>query len=360
MFEIFESRFEPSNRVINLGQIELFKRSYRGEVDKSLEYFSGSSFFVKNNHLLVRILNFFNVDPFLGTEDFVTQIYARAPFIANQFRLTSERQTGQLFNDVFYRGTNIILYREDYFSIQEAKDNWRTLRPVQVLKHPVTSLSMLPPDPDRYPTHEEGLSVVTIDIALLLFQYRMFLREQQAQSTNGNILGAHHFVYRYVFPNMMASQTDLAVFNRFRAMYYGESRVNSERSKLPYPVKDYQSRVDLVLAQMVDYVMNSSSLYETYLKIMPAIVAEDAQEALLVPDYTRTRQIWGFLYLSRLDEIRFLLSLGGTVGEKRNQHHLARAKITAKRLLNENFYSRYFSGEELKRINQALNTILHY
>lgn len=357
MFKIFDKKYEESNSVIKPPEFELVKRVYSYQIDNIINYYRDSIKVVNNQHLLCRMLNLFTPSTDYDLDTFISIVYARAPYIAKHFKLTSEISYGELFTDVFYKGPQIIMYNEEYFDVQDSIRDWQDLKPIKVLKHPLSNLSFLLPEPKRYPTKESGLSCISINFPLLILQYREYLKIQMLKP-DGERGGVQEFVARYALPNMLYSHIDICIFNRFYNLVYGRPNVDIEISKHPMLIVDYSRRVDNVLKQIVKYLRNKTLPYSGYLKLIPSIYNEDAQEALLVPEYIKTRQNWWALYLCRLDIMKMLIDLGEQPGKARNGELLSRLKVDVKRLLQENIYRSLLPAAISQQVEDRLNYLM--
>lgn len=358
MFKIFESKYTENNGVIRPPEFELVKRVYDYQIDHIVNYYRDNVKFIPNQHLLVRMLNLFMPSLDYDLEAFIGIVYARSPYVAKHFRLTSEIETGSFFEDLFYMGHNLVIYDEEYFNPYEVTKNWKTAQSVKVLKHPISNLMFLLPAPSRYPTIESGLSVVKVNLPMLLVQYREFLMNEmlKPEGTRG---GAQAFVARYVLPNMIYSHADIAIFNRFYNNYYKLPVVDTEASKHPFMVIDYSRRIDRVASTLLKYIANRQMPYYGYLKLIPSIYKEDAQEALQMGSFIKTRRNWWALYLARLDEMCFLYDVGGDVGKYRNRDLLAKARIDISRLLNEHIYGTVLPIDMVEVTEIKLNKLLN-
>ncbi len=357
MYKIFEKKYSESNSVIKPPEFELVKRVYSYQIDTIVSYYRDSVKVVPNQHLLCRILNLFTPSIDYDLDTFVSIVYTRSPYVAKHFKFTSEISYGDLFMDVFYKGPQVIMYNEEYFSIYDGVKNWRDLKPIKVLKHPISNLSFLLPEPKRYPTKESGLSCISVNLPMLVLQYREYLKNELLKP-DGERGGVQEFVARYVLPNMLYSHIDICIVNRFYNLYYNRTNVDIEISKHPMLVIDYSRRVDNVLKQIVKYLGNKTLPYSGYLKLIPSIYSEDAQEALMVPEHVKTRQNWWAFYLCRLDLIKMLLDLGGQHGKARNGELISRMKVDVKRLLQENIYNSLLPAAISQQVEDRLNYLM--
>lgn len=358
MFKIFENKYTENNGIIRPPEFELVKRVYEYQIDNIIEYYNSNNKIVKNTHILVRLLNLFMPSLEYDLDDFLGIAYARSPYVAKHFKFTSEINYGDFFKDEFYRGNGLIIYNEEYFNLYQALDDWKNIQAVKVLKHPVSSLRFLLPDATRYPTVEEGFSAVTVNIPLLLIQYRKYL-EDQLLKPDGERGGAQSFVGRYVLPNMLYSHMDLCIYNRFSNNFYSIQNIDDEHIKHPFMVIDYNRRIDNISKIILKYIGKRQLPYYSYLKLIPSVFSEDSQETLLIPKFIKTRRNWWALYLTRLDEMCFLIDIGEEQGIYRNRELLARAKVDIQRLYRENIYNNILPENMKDIVDLKLKKILN-
>lgn len=339
MYRLFEEGYnENYGGLIKPPEFELVKRVYKDQLEDITSYYKNNVRSIDNTHLLVRILNIGMPTIEYSLNEFVSMIYTRSPFIAKHFKLTSEIEFGILFKDLFYQGDGIVFYTEEYFNVSDAIVNWKTLQPVKVHKHPISSLKFLLPHPKRYPTIESGLSAVSVNLPMLFIQYRSFLKNEMLKP-EGERGGANEFVFRYILSNMLYSHADICIYNRFKNIFYNINNVSIEPSKHPIMLIDYSNRIDNVIRSLIKYMSNRQLSYYNYLKLLPGVHKEDMLAALLMPEMIKTRQDWWALYLTRLDDICLLLDIGANIGSTRNTDLINKAIIDVQRLLRENIYS---------------------
>lgn len=361
MYQLFTEIDESNTGLIRPPGFDLIKRTLELEVYTITSYYHDRVYAINNDHILSRIINTAFV-PFDYTLDrYIEAASARAPYIAKLYNLTSTIHGGNIFDGIFYgKGNNeIILYSEEYFNPQDALQNWKQLQPVKVLEHPVSNSRLLVPDGKDH-NSEKGLCVIAVDIVLLLIQFRGFMMEQLAKksSEDKGLLEINHFVRMYVIPNMLYSHVDIMLFNRMYNLYYG-APMGSAMDKYPFSLIDYSSRIDKVMVEILRRVRNKSIKYSTILKMVPTIYSENSHEALQMPDYPRTRQIWWALFLTRFREIKFLLDVGGVKGINSNRHLINQLGIDIKRLLSENVMKMYLTEDQYYDIDSELYRILN-
>jgi hypothetical protein len=246
--------------------------------------------------------------------------------------MTSDVNFGKIHDGIFYgeKVKEIILYVENYFSPFTVSKNWKDLRPVTVLDHPISDLNLLLPN-GKVNSTAEGLAVIAVDIPLLLTQYRFFLMEQQYNTES--VLGANHFVYKYVLPNMLHSHIDLVILNRLMNLFYG-APMSTNLFKYQFPIVDYSQAVDRELKRTLGRLKNSRTQYFGYIQNMLSISNPSMTDSLNMPDLAKTRQVWWAMFLTRLKVMKFLIDVGGDSGVRTNGYYIGKIKLDIKRLTN--------------------------
>lgn len=336
MYQIFESRYGANPNIVTPPGIHYLKRTYRQEIKKIIEYYNTRVFSVKSEHFLAKAINTASSSSQYDLDRYMQVIYARSPMVSKQFRFTSEVSYGTLHEGVFY-GPNVkevIFYNEEYFSPFDYVNDWKSLKPIKVLSHPISDLGLMLPNGKKNST-AEGMAFISINFPMLMFQYRQFELEQYRRVLKGDIgqLGIQHFIHMYVLPNMMESHLDIVIVNRLMNLH--ESAPMSESlSSHPFRVIDYKGKLDIELKNVLKYNKGKKLLYEGLLKAIPSVFSQDGQESLLMPDLIHTRQAWWALLLARLPIMEFLIDYGGDDLKQMNKSHLASLKVELKRLLN--------------------------
>lgn len=362
MYNLFTKRFLSNNAVLLPPAFELFKRIYQREILNIVSYYNDRVYVVPSNHLLCRILTTAEIPYTYEIDRYMEVALARSPYVAKHFNFTSEINYGRFFDGVFYGegNTELIIYNEEYFNPYEAIQNWKAIQAVQVLEHPVTDLGLLLPNGKENST-DKGLVVISINIPMLLLQYRGFQMEQRAKGIveSNSSLGVAHFVHMYVLPNMLYSHIELVILNRLMNLFYG-APMGDSLHKHPFLVVNYGDKLDKILESILRHVQDARMQYLSVLKNIPSVFEEDVQQALMMPDFAKTRQIWWSLVLSRMRIIKFLLDVGGENGVHVNRSYVNKFQLVLKRLLDENLYKAilprdlYFDTEETIKEIQAL------
>ena len=338
MYQLFSNVFLGNNSIIRPPEFELVKRTYQKEVLNIVNYYSNNVFYLKNTHLLVRLLNTFAIPVQYELDRFVDVALTRSPYVAKYFNFTSNLSYGKFHDGVFYGEGNpeLLLYIDTYFNPFEVINNWKDIQAVKVLDHCVSNLSLVLPN-GKVNNVEKGLAVIEINIPLLLVQYRCFMMEQAIRIGNGSEmqLDASHFVIKHVLPNMLYSHVEIVLLNRLVNSYYG-APMGQALKKYPFPIIDYGDKVDAVFSKIIKHIKGHNMSYYSSLKNIPSIFHADGQESLLMPDVARTRQVWWALLLTRFKVMKLMLDIGGDRGRHNNRSYVNKLQVDLKRLLEEN------------------------
>jgi hypothetical protein len=102
MLKLFEQRPTPSLGSIQASQIHQLRVRAKSVYQTLTDYFQTSAFRLPNTHLLIQITK--NLEYALDTpfDKVVETVYARAPYVARHFNLTSQISYGKYHKHVFY------------------------------------------------------------------------------------------------------------------------------------------------------------------------------------------------------------------------------------------------------------------
>ena len=361
MYELFTERFLSNSSITRPPGFDLIQRIYQRDIEKIVEYFHSRVYAVKSNHLLCRLLGVGGVPASYSLDRFLEVAIARAPYVAKHFNFTSSINYGEVRqgnSTVFYGPScsEIILYNEDYFDASQVASNWKSAQAVKVLEHPISDLGLIIPNGYKN-SSDYGLAVISVNIPMLLVQYRGFVLEQMRKVNDGSesLLGETHFVHMYVIPNMLYSHAELVVVNRVMNLFYGAPQ-GSATKRYPFPIVDYSDKMDKELSQVLKHITDTRMLYASFLKNIPSIFAEDAQMALEMPDIARTRQAWWAMLITRLRIMKFMLDAGSSTGM--NAALVNKLKIDFKRIRDEHVLSTVLPHDLLEGIEETIDEIL--
>ena len=239
MYTLFSDYYRHYGGQITAGWFHETSARIAEDVNHVIDYYRNGSYYVKTDHLLARLINAMHVPLTYEIDQYYEVASARALHAANAVQLTTSIAQGKWFEGIFYYGCKelIIGYCGQDDPVELTKD-WRNLEPVRVLEHPVSNMSYLLPD-GRQNNSETGLAVIGINLPELMVMYRGFALEQRIKMLEGrSSQGVPQFIARFILPNMLKSQTDLAIVNRL--VNYANGRPMGEAlKKLPFHISDY-------------------------------------------------------------------------------------------------------------------------
>jgi hypothetical protein len=280
-------------------------------IKRAVEYYRERPFALNSKHLLVRFVQSFGVSMTKDIRLYSSIVDARALNMAMAFKMSSSVSVGSIFNGTFYgkHSKEIIIGHNDPFDVIQTSVKWKEAKPLRVLLTIRDDPSMLLPDGNTYSANE-GMSVIAINIPMLAVMYRGFCLDQyeRLKARDDNIYAPAQFIRMYVLPNMLESQTDAIMFNRFMNLLRGAPMLPN-RTRPAFVLPDYTRYVDRFYNRLIGVLTNARKDFNTILKMIPAPVAGDFKEMLRVPDYAPTRQIFWADVLTRIDAVDMLTSL---------------------------------------------------
>lgn len=308
------------------------------DVSRVTQYYRDGSFYVPNTHLLVRLINTIGTPLSYDFDHYFEVTLARSLFSANSLKLTSSINFGQWHvGEFYYNCPELIIVYNGADSPYELAKDWRNLQPVKVLEAPVSNMNYLIPNGANQ-SSERGLAVIGIDLSRLMVMYRCYMDIQATKLAKGedSVGTTKHFVARYVLPNMLKSQTDLALFNRLYNLEMG-APMGIAIKKHPFHISDYTHQLDKNLVIFSDRIRNSNRDYENYLEQLPRFFNDNP---LGMPDMVETRQVWWALFLARKRQIEFLLEIGGKAGIQMNRAEVNVLKRVVKQFKTDRIYEK--------------------
>lgn len=294
-------------------------------LNKTIQFYRSNPMAVPSEHLLVQMIQNVGVPKSLETNRYYEAVSDMAGNLSMAMGLTSAIYKGKLFKGVFYSGNNIeeiLIHNNEPIYPEEVVQDWMNIRAVEVLYHSVTDLSLLLPD-GKQNTTDAGFSVVSINIALLLLQYRAFrIAESKVRTPSENPYSIMQFVHMYVIPNMLHSHIDQVLFNRI-ATLGGVIPTNGVALKRhSFSLIDLTLKLDNVQKVILDNLSHSTRNMHGILKSIPAISKKDMDEVMYVPGITQTSQVMWALMMSRLITLEFLIKLSTGNATVKNQQEM--------------------------------------
>ncbi len=323
------------------------------------EYYRNNVMFLDSTNILAAIL--FNIDIDVNYTDkaYVQYATSRTDGLSRSLNITSSFHYGKIFHNEFYSSSEILLLDTRPFDIDIANKYWKNLAPVYPLLHPWSNLNYTLPIGGKLDTANNGLSVITINIPLLAYQFRCFIKDKMLHNDPINTL-IPIFLTQYVLPNMLNKQIDLCILNILMNTYYNKS--NSKplvTNPFPLPVHNYLNKVITFSNNILNWIKGQTLLYPQILQGIPAVFENNMDEVLEMPNIANTRQVWWAIALARLDIMLFLISVGGNESLKYNSYYLREQQKDFSYLRSENIYSKMFDSEYAKIINNKIDYLVN-
>ena len=313
------------------------------DVGRVIDYYNTRTFPVKTDHILAKLIRTMNVPLAYDIDRYYEVASARALFVANTMEFTSSINTGRWFEGIFYANCpELIIAYTGMDTPSELAKGWRQLQAVRVLECPISNMAYMLPNGQNHST-ETGLAVIAIDLPALMIQYRCFMQQQQMRLDEGGVehLGIHHFVGKYVLPNMLHSQSDLAIINRLINLQNGAPMGESLKRHV-FHISDYTTWLDRGLTEVLHRVSTLKMEYSNILLQIPHVFSD---VPLKMPDTAETRQVWWALFITRFKAMQFLIDVAGENGKHYNQALINTLKIDLKRFKSDNVLQKRLPAE---------------
>ncbi len=362
MFDLFEGDRDPSIPLYKFPAWLFIKRNMLLELKRVYDYFHTNVRPLAGAHILKNLINSLNVPVEYSIDKYVELASQRAMNYAKMAQFSTPYNDGKIFHGVFYgEGSNeIIMLTDEYINVFDEYKNWRDLESIRVLLHPISDLALIPPDGIKQST-ANGLCVIEINIAKLAMQYHGFCASEKIkliENKEGIRLGLEHFLKMYVLPNMLPSHLDMVIYNRMKNLFYGEP-MSTPLRRLPFTIRDYETRIDRVLGSILDILGKKKLLYSNALYMMPAITEADMYDVMKMPDNPLTRQINWVYAVGRVSVYRFLVEVCGGASVGMNLNDIVIVKRNLRYLKYESILAIKLSPDDLYDITDDIKFIEH-
>lgn len=317
MYNLFNDDTSPYTGDINISILNFVKGNLSKELNKLVMYYRENVHAVHSNHFLTRIMNQLPISLQEDIDYYYLKTIDRGMDIAMSLKLTSPIYRGKVFDGWIYgEGT-----KEIYIVVNEDLDNyrnvsWKELKPIRVLSHPRTSILFNPIKNEAFES-EIGVAVFTIDIPMLMIQYRKWISDPTSFNREISDRSMMQFIAMCVLPNILFSHLDIAIFNRLKEWRYGVAP-NEALPRFPIALINYSNQLDKVLIELNNKLSIHKKEFEGVLKNIPAVSNENYLTAIRIPPMAITRNNKWALTLSRLPTMQFLFKHSAELDIQRN------------------------------------------
>lgn len=324
----------------------------------AMDYYRGQNLNYPITGLLISIINAIGTGHELSDRDYYLWVVRQTLPVSQNLGITSSASAGKIHKNQFYGPgiREVLMSYSESFDYDQAAINWRTLQPVTVLSHPISDTS-IPILTGINPTDATGYAVISINIPLLMVQYRSFRAFESQFQEQG--LAATNFVHRFVLPSMFASHLDYSLFNRFYNHYFDKPQTKGEY-KHPIYFTNRNARVDSIYGDIVRYAKSSNLSFNRFLKSVPLAHEDTLLTLSRLPDFYRNRNVNWALTLARLDLLELLLA--NNRNNKGDQNRTAVNSIQRHAMLyqNDQLFNMMLPRDQAREVNAKLTTLLKY
>lgn len=322
------------------------------------KYYRENIVYLDSTSVLASIL--FNIDLGLDVSDkqYVGYLESRTDSLSRSLNITSSFNYGKIFSNEFYSDREILLLDTRRFNIDIANQYWENLAPVYPLLHPWSDIDYTLPIGGKINTANNGLSVINVNIGLLAYQFRAFLKNHMKENEPLNTT-IPIFLSQYVLPNMLNKQIDIAIFNILMNEWYQRPNSRSlEKMPFPLPIHQYMNKIKNMCKDILKWISNGRTLlYTQMLEGIPSLYEDNMAETFQMPDIANTRQVWWAVELARLNITLFLIDIGGKESIAYNRSYLSELQKDLSYLQSEKIYSKMFDRQYAEKINEKINYI---
>lgn len=280
------------------------RRTYKTLINDVKSYYRQAPKYVESTNLIALLIQQFVVNMHLDDDQWISQIERQATGVARNLGLVSAINKGKIFMKGITLGPHseeIAIASYERFKREGLGKIWRDLKPVRYLYHTRTDVS-LPIMNNTTPGRAHG--VISINIPMLMAQYRYWLRYQKSLGIV-QFENVYRFVGAIVLPNMIESFLDIAFFNRIDRESQGIKNPTFPVQH-PFYITDMSERLDKLAAKINFESILKGIEIEGLAYITPMIVKENLFDVMELPREPVTYQNEWALALSRLPFVRYL------------------------------------------------------
>jgi len=336
MYDLFDSHYEYRRNRVVAPYFDRAKAALQRDLVRIADYYHTAVTHVKNEHPLVRLLNGLTVSMKRDWEDYVYAIKQDGYHQAGMVRLTTPLNRGAVCSPGYFyggRSTEIVFVHDEDFDLKATINDWRNARPIRVLRHPFSDVSMARCDGRYVPSSKPGIAVIAINLPMLAVQYRCWVEKELVLFQDVG-RGTRHFVSMYPITNMIYSHLDVAIFNRLSAMMIGDDLDRYVRSH-PIYTSDNSELVDQSLRRAVGELGRSSMAFDQLIDNIPLASGESLRDIAVLPNVIETRQVEWALITAAIPMVRFLLRFNATTASDRNRLYINRLVVWLREIRND-------------------------
>lgn len=357
MLSLFNEDFFHRARIYNIPNEAMLKRRYLEDYTKLHSYLLSRKFILPNDHILIKLIKSVNVSFKRDLYDYVETVRDATPDLEAMLKLTSPLNFYlPNYKTNFYNNkcTEVLISVREDFDITLAMKHWKNLEPLRVISHPFTDLSYTPLVGKYVSSNASGMVYIFIDVPKLMFQYRMWVREQLNNKQPVGELSK--FLIDYPLFNLMKSHTDVAMFNRIHNVLR-DKQSDPYNPKISLATIDNTKYAEGAAQVFVSQIIKSPIRFDEIIQNMPTVFNKDFLNVIRLPDIAKTRQVKAVLVGARLKLFEFLLEVNAVQKSSINRSWLNTISNELKYLSNENilrFGLQSETDEQVRNIRRLL------
>ena len=349
----FINNSEYAEGIVHTGTFNSIEKNAIKNINDAKDYYFNKVARVENSNIFVKLINdLYNAED--DIIDFLFRIKARKEYVARNYGIVTNDTKGRIIDSETFNNS-----REVFISVDNdmsdllssnIEDDWKSTESVKCIYHCFKGMVFLNPDNEiTYENKDENVLVYTIDVDKLLLQYRYYYQNAKRLDRSTSIA---EFVYRYVYPNLINSFTDIAILNSYIDINTDKVEINGIAVDIQFSNIRINARLPIVLTNIENAFNNYSLDFSNKLnkstkksysylflnlrlieKSALDIVTELERDSLTVTSLNRWCTI-----LPKLKYILFSLIIFKENGRRMNASYISGLRVLIKMYKRENIY----------------------
>lgn len=317
MYDILDQDVPLKRHSIALPRWVLLKSRLLNNLMTVQSYYAQNPTYLNSDHLLINLIH---MAPMHMKSDLDYQIRLVREVVndtASAFKLTSPTTQGTLHDgDAFYGEAikEAIILSDSRFN---EKLPWRLAKPVRILYHPFTELSMELPLGQRRKSKTTGYAVIEINYPMLIWMFRQWFVDPISKVNEDSHLPVSDFITRWVIPNALESHLDIAIFNRLQVQMFGGS-IPEDPYRHHFQLVDFGRQVNEVLGEFVEIIERRDMSFDELMTACPLVEHDNLFTLFEPPNMLKIKQNSWALVLARLKLFEMLLGYDYLIKSQRN------------------------------------------
>jgi hypothetical protein len=287
-------------------QLPYIRRIYAGLIRDVQTYYRKRPKFVESQNLIANIIKQFVVEFRSDDLTYAKKVEDQLSKLVGTLGLNSPVNKGKIFPGVTLgpQTSEVVMASFERFPTEGLGRTWREMKPVRYLYHTRTDVN-LPIMNNTTPG--KGYGVISVNIPMLLVQYRYWLRHQI--QVNGNeVESPMRFVGGYVLPNAIESYLEISWFNRLARNAKGIPNPTYPVAH-PFYITDMSARLEQLATETNSYSDQKAIGVEALAAVVPGITQKTLFDIIRLPRDALTLQNEWAIALARFPFIQYLAQM---------------------------------------------------